>query len=63
MIRTRTDKYLAAHGKPPKGSGAWLFWIGGQFYGPPGPCTYSQARKQAKEMARLRGAKQIYVMP
>lgn len=43
--RVGTDKYMASHGKKPKGTGAWAFIVDGETVFAPGTKKYADAVK------------------
>lgn len=48
-IRFETEKYMASHGKAPKGEGQWGFEVKGKTIWVKGMKSYSDAKKQMKK--------------
>ena len=61
-IRVNTDKYVASHGKKPRGQGFWMIAINGKSHEFP-HCSYGEAVKKAKAIAAKEKAFEIIPMP
>ena len=60
-MRADTIQYQRSHGKQPRGWGKWAFQVGGEvFYF---TAHYSEARRQAFEVARTRRVRVVEVLP
>ena len=60
----RIDEYRLAHGKRPRGLGAWAFRFSGPYSEPhfaPGTVTYSAACRWARRTAKANGFEHIEV--
>ena len=58
-------EYVFAHGHLPRGTGTWAFWFDAnrEPWWAQGPCTYSEAKRQAQAEAERRRASRVYVAP
>ena len=61
MVTIRTSQYVFSHGREPRGWGMWVFEIDGERFCHAG--KYSDAKKSAVAMARVRNATTVTVMP
>ena len=66
MKKVDTSEYVATHGKQPRGQGRWVFMIGRngawteQDYSLK---TYTEAKKDAIQLAKSLGADMIILLP
>lgn len=58
----KTSQYKFAHGKEPKGTGKWMFKIGGEEFSPSSPMSYADAKKEAAKKAKEKGVTTITVL-
>ena len=62
-VEVYTTEYQFSHGHAPRGTGCWAFEIKGEVVFIPGMKTYSQARREASQIAEGRGAYSMKVCP
>ena len=60
-MRADTTLFQASHGNQPRGWGRWGFQVGGETYF--FTAHYSEAKRQAFEVARTRGVRVVKVLP
>jgi hypothetical protein len=60
-MRADTTLFQASHGNQPRGWRRWGFQVGGETYF--FTAHYSEARRQAFEVARTRGVRVVEVLP
>ena len=61
-IDFKTSQYRFAHGKEPKGTGKWMFKIGGEEFSPSSSMSYADAKKEAAKKAKEKGVTTITVL-
>lgn len=65
-VRVDTSDYSIAHGRQPKGTGAWAFYMGcrndiSKLFCAPKSASYTEARKLAVQEARRLGVDYVSV--
>lgn len=65
-VRIDTADYITSHGRQPRGTGAWAFFMGcrdnlDKLYCAPGRTTYAEARKLALQEALRLGVTYVSV--
>jgi len=61
-IEFNINKYLAAHGKAPKGKGKWMFKVGNEEFSPSKSMSYADAKKEAAKKAKEKNVTTITVL-
>lgn len=64
IMKIKTNEYWSVMGNIPgrMDFGSWVFRIGGEIFWA-ADCYYKEAEKRAKEKARSRKVKEIYLLP
>lgn len=63
-VEVITDDFEFSHGRKPRGYGSWAFAFGARDAQPefiPGSMTFTDARRKAVELAKVRGVSELWV--